>query len=465
MDYARAAGAGTKSYEAYYNEKLLVCNARVSYDKITEALNTNGYWKHVLVFQRVDLNRRYAVLFDSNDISERLLVNGLEVDGVHVEFWRHQRRQNQSSPVFRVFLSQLPSGVTDKEIIAVFQEYGKVKFIRPITKVLFQRRYDTGEKLIYFGGPHKDIPSYLNIRGWRTFVSYINQPNTCRLCDKTGHFAKECPINPKNRPDEEHHDTQPDAEDMETNSSEPSTESHNDVPGVLDGLIPEVHSDLDEVNGGLNGQKEEPHVFANVALRTAEEPNELGNVTIEDCLETSKVGNVTEEESKITIQVKSWAERSASEDRGSTHIKAKSGFKPFCPRCKVDSHSEEECWNAVCKPSNKRKLSIGVSKPGKGVTKSKKSRTISRFKQDLQKVVLLGKITDEFRYVMEYANRNEVYACFLLSSFGDFAEYHSVAGVAMADNPEVMELWARYSGEGKSKDAADRQLKWFNEQI
>ena len=131
----------------------------------------------------------------------------------------------------------------------------------------------------------------------------------------------------------------------------------------------------------------------------------------------------------------------------------------------MDSHSEEECWNAVCKPSNKRKLSIGISKPGKGVTKAKKSRSISRFKQDLQKVVCGGKMTDELRYVMEYANRNKVYACFLLSNFGDFAEYHSVAGVAMADNPEVMELWARYSGEGKSRDAADRQLRWYNDQI
>ena len=101
-------------------------------------------------------------------------------------------------------------------------------------------------------------------------------------------------------------------------------------PGVLDGLIPDVHSDLDKVNSVLNGRKEESHVFANVALQTAEEPKELGNLTIEDCLETSKVENVTEE-SKTTIQMKSWAERSASEEQGSTHIKAKSGFKPYCP--------------------------------------------------------------------------------------------------------------------------------------
>ena len=249
---------------------------------------------------------------------------------------------------------------------------------------------------------------------------------------------------------------------LETHSSESNTENHPDVAGVLDGLIPELHSTLDEVN---IVQKEESHVFANVALQTAEEPNVLGNVTIEDCLETSKVENVSEEESKITIQVKTWADRSAPEEQGISKIKVKSGSKPYCPQCKVDSHSEEECWNAVCKPSNKRKLPIRDSKPGKGATKSKKSRTIKRFKQDLEKVVCKGRITDELRYIMEYDNRNELYACFLLSNYGDFSEFHSVEGLAMASNQEVMDLWARYSGEGKSRDAVEGQLRWYNDQI
>ena len=210
---------------------------------------------------------------------------------------------------------------------------------------------------------------------------------------------------------------------METHSSESNTENHPDAPGVLDGLIPESHSTLDEVSSVPNVQKEESHVFANAALQTAEEPNVLGNVTIENCIETSEVENVSEEESKITIQVKTWADRSAPQEQGITKIKVKSGFKPYCPRCKVDSYSEEECWNAVCKSSNKRKLPIGDSKPGKGLTKSKKGRTIKRFKQDLKKVVCKGRVTDELQYVMEYDNRNEVYACFCCRTMVTFLNF------------------------------------------
>ena len=465
MSYAQAAGAGTESQEKYYNGNLLICYAgSFSYDELTQALNREGYRKHVQVFQTVDYYRRFAVQFDNTAVRDRLLENGINVAGNWVYFSPHQKGI-YIRPRWKVYVSQLPSGITHQEIRAVLQNYGNVRDVHVITRSLFGRRYDTGDRVVIFSALDKDIPSYLSIKGWKAFIRYSGQPKTCRICERTGHIVKDCPVNQRSTSEEDQQDTQPDAEDMETHSSESNTENHPDAPGVLDGLIPESHSTLDEVSSVPNVQKEESHVFANAALQTAEEPNVLGNITIEDCIESSEVENVSEEERKITIQVKTWADRSAPEEQGITKIKVKSGFKPYCPRCKVDSHSEEEWWNAVCKSSNKRKLPIGDSKPGKGVTKSKKGRTIKRFKQDLEKVVCKGRVTDELRYVMEYDNRNEVYACFLLSNYGDFSEFHSVAGLAMANNPEVMDLWARYSGEGKLKNAADSQLRWYNDQI
>ena len=306
MSYAQDVGTGAKSYGAYYNEKLLICHAgQNSYDKVAEALYNNGYYDHVKVFQKVDLNRRYAVEFDKNDVSERLLTNGLTVDGVHVSFTRHQRRVF-SAPVWRVYISLLPSGVTDEEIISALQNYGKVKEVRPITRVLFERRYDTGDKFVFFASPHKDIPSYLNIRGWKAFIRYNNQPQTCRLCDRTGHFARECPMNPRNKPNEDQPDDQLAAEDMKTHTPEPDP-------------TPE------EINSTPTIQEEEPHLFSNASLQKEEgEPNLLGNVTIQDCTTTPTVENVTvldcytssptvenvSHEIEVTTQAKSWADSS-----------------------------------------------------------------------------------------------------------------------------------------------------------
>ena len=467
---------------------LLICHAGENpYEKVAEALHNCGYWQHVKVFQKVDLNRRYAVEFDRNDISEKLLTIGINVNGVHVGFQRHQRRVFFKL-VHRVYISLLPSGVTDEEITAVLQGYGKVKGVQAIYKTLFEKRYDTGDKYVYFDGPHKDIPSYLNIRGWRVFVRYDNQPPTCRLCDKTGHFAWQCPMNPRNKPSKEQPDDQPADEDMEVHVPEPDP-----TPEQINST-PTIQEEESEFYGNASLQKEEGKL--NSFQSTPENPGKsdvtneilknlepfanssLANVTVEDCQVPSSL-DVQEENTELGKQSKDWAdsteETGESSATGSEKPKElgqhksqetpQVKFKPYCPRCRLDSHSEAECWQSICKTANKRKLPVGVSKPGKGAPKSKRGRTMRRFKQDLEKVVCKGRITDELRYVMEYENRNELYACFLLSNYGDFAEFHSVEGLAMVGNPEVMDLWARYSGEGKSQDAADIQLGWYNDQI
>ena len=485
MSYAQAAGSGAKSYGAFYNEKLLVCHAGDHpYEKVAEALHNCGYWDHVKVFQKVDLNRRYAVEFHKNDISERLLTTGLSVNGVHVGFQRHQRRVF-SKPVERVYISLLPSGVTDEEIIAVLQSYGKVKGVVPINSTLFERRYDTGDKYVYFDGPHKVIPSYINIRGWRVFVRHDNQPPTCRLCDKTGHFARQCPINPRNKPSKEHPGDQPAAEDMEVHVPEPdpTPEQVNSTPTIQEeepGFY--GNASLQKKEGDLNSLQSPPEnpgkpdatyeILKNLE-RFAN--GSLANIMVEDCQVPSSLEENTEQEKRSKDWADSAEETGESSAAGSEKPQEpcqhkpeetpQVKFKPYCPRCRLDSHSEAQCWQSICKTANKRKHPVGVSKPGKGAPKSKRGRTITRFKQDLEKVVCKGRITDELRYVMEYENRNELYACFLLSNYGDFAEFHSVEGLAMASNPEVMDLWARYSGEGKSQDAADIQLGWFNDQI
>ena len=53
--YAQAASSGAHAEGKYFNENLLVCQAvNFSYERVAEALNRDGYWNFVEVYQKVD---------------------------------------------------------------------------------------------------------------------------------------------------------------------------------------------------------------------------------------------------------------------------------------------------------------------------------------------------------------------------------------------------------------------------
>ena len=187
----------------------------------------------------------------------------------------------------------------------------------------------------------------------------------------------------------------------------------------------------EEINSMPTMQEEEPHVFSNASLqKEEEESNLLKNVSIQDCTTTPAMENVTvvdcyttsptvenvAHEIEVTTEKKTWADHSDPDDQGTEVIKEKSGSKSYCYRCRVDSHSEEECWHSIIKRASKRKLPVGVSKPGKGVTKPKRFRSFKRFTQDLSLVVCKGRKTDNLQYLMEIDNRDELFATYI---FGD----------------------------------------------
>ena len=62
---------------------------------------------------------------------------------------------------------------------------------------------DTGDKVLVFKELRKEIPSYVHVRGWNAFVCYSGQPQTCRVCNLAGHFAKDCPRNNKKSGDQQ----------------------------------------------------------------------------------------------------------------------------------------------------------------------------------------------------------------------------------------------------------------------
>ena len=81
---------------------------------------------------------------------------------------------------------------------------------------------------------------------------------------------------------------------------------------------------------------------------------------------------------------------SSKEEKRKTENKL--GIRTYCPRCRVDSHSEKECTAALFKQATKRKITdSGDSKPGKSKSNTKRRKTFNKFKQDLEQVVLKGR--------------------------------------------------------------------------
>ena len=164
-------------------------------------LNKQGYWKSVTGFQSVDFNRQFAIVMEDASVRDKLVECGLDIEGKHIIFAYHKRRANT-----RVYVSQLPIGISDIDLRGVFSFYGELLEIRYIIKYIHGRHIDTGDRVLIFKKLDRHIPSYVYVRGWRAFVRYNGQPSTCRICGVTGHFAKVCPLNNK-KPDTEKNET------------------------------------------------------------------------------------------------------------------------------------------------------------------------------------------------------------------------------------------------------------------
>ena len=370
MSYANAARHDRA--KKYFNENMVVCMAKgIDYEKLAQCLMAAGYWRHVTGYQKVDFNRRFAIVFNNDEARDRLVCNGISYNDVHVSFSYHKKKDE----FIKVFVSELPIGITTQEIHMAFAVFGELVSVNIVYKNLLLRRIDTGERVITFKAIDTNIPSYVQIRGWRAFVRYKGQKQTCRICNMEGHLAKDCPRNHRNH--ETQYNENP-SEDQEPDQQDDQSEKPKDVK-------PDQSEDV----------------------RTEEEvvkPSEMEKNTdlvINEMYEKlfGSVGSICDE--KVVVdgefpveEHEHFFDNSAVTNWGMAAemmVKTASVFKSYCPLCRVDSHSEEECTAARIKSANKRKNSGSDSdnKPGK-------KGNFKRFKQDLAKVVIEGKITGEF---------------------------------------------------------------------
>ena len=148
--------------------------------------------------------------------------------------------------------------------------------------------------------------------------------------------------------------------------------------------------------------------------------------------------------------------------------KVKTQVRPmvYCPNCRTDSHTEEQCGKvSFIKQTVKRKLGRRDSKPGKGETVGKKGENIDGFKSDLESIVCRGNRCSDVHYTVESDGAEKLYALFLLSRFGPRGTALTARNLYMTRNEEVMALWSQYSGEGLGRQDADELLMKAYEQF
>ena len=143
--------------------------------------------------------------------------------------------------------------------------------------------------------------------------------------------------------------------------------------------------------------------------------------------------------------VTSEAEASKAWADAKEEAKIKAGIKSCCSRCRTNTHTEGQCPASSSRNANKGKISNGEeSKLGK--ISIRKEKSFKRFRQDLHRIV-------------ETDDNLHLFACYLVSVFGDYAQGHQSNDHHITRNKEVMDLWAKLSDEGMTRVAAEEQLK------
>ena len=470
MSYASAAKNGTSgssgrsskenTHGKFFNEKLVVCMVNgFGCEDVADALQRLGLLRFVTGIQTLDFNRRIGVEVNEEGVKSSILTKGLVVKGHTVTFSQHG-----SKDATRVYVYQLPLGISEHEVRRTFETYGNIGRIQPNITSYHGRRLLNGQWCLHFNRITDHIPSYVTVRGWKAYVSYRGQPKTCRICDGRGHIARDCPLHKDNEEQEK-------TENMDAQDQPPQKEENHEKPGEsapADRVFEKVTVEDCQIPTSVepaqaqDSQEKQSQAWAD---SPEENPFDVGS-------EKPQEDSSSEPATPRSIQKQIFGtdtEISEDESQGSQSIwgddikedSPKSEAKKpvmFCPRCKVNSHSEEECTASVIKEANKKALST------RGGNKGKDNKiSFKKFTSDLELVVMRGRNTDGVQYILEMGSRKEAYALYLIHTFGEYTradrkEFH------MAVGREVMDLWRRYS-KSMDKTAAEDRLRTIHDQF
>ena len=456
MSYANAAGNGNSKY---YNTKMVTCwSKEVALEDLVEALYNKRILERLTALQKVKYGKMFGLASEDSKVLEDLILRGIDVNGLHLEFTYHKGQQ------LTVYVTNIPFGIAHMDMHKVFSGFGTNFGAKPIKKKFRGFELYTGDWILTYDRLVQPIPSYVGVRGWWAYVKYAGQEATCRKCNKGGHVFANCPQRTQEEPGNK--DTSKDKK--EERPSEPENmDVHEPPPPNEPGPTQE------EIISTPSMQEEFPEMHKPSEEETASEG------AFQEILENLKV--VPEEDQRCVEtpenQSQAWADsRDESCDDGSekpqekskerNKVKSKVGPSVYCSYCRVDSHTEEQCGKvAFTRQTAKRKLGRKDSKPSRDESLGKKRKSIHRFKADLESIVMRGSNTSDVQYIVESECPEELYALWLVSRYGHRLTALSARNLAINRNAKVMDFWSKFSSENLNRFAAEELLMEAYERV
>lgn len=143
--------------------------------------------------------RKLQITVTNNDLKNKLLVEGLDIFGKHIDF------KDENSTVLKVVLKDAPVEWSDQTIEGFMEEYGEIVRIEREMVIVDGRKtnWTTGTRFVYMSSLTTPIPTKLEVtvgnlsfslaawyRGQQTEPRHI--PN-CIRCGSQTHHVRECP--------------------------------------------------------------------------------------------------------------------------------------------------------------------------------------------------------------------------------------------------------------------------------
>ena len=357
MSYAEAAGNANcqEDKKKYFNTKMVTCWSKdVPLDDLVEVLYKKRILEKLDAIQKVKHGKMYALASEHSKVLEELVLNGLDVGYIHLEFTYHKVNQ------VTVYVTNIPYGISKFDINRAFSGFGTYIGARQIKKKFRGIDLFTGDWILTFDKLAKPIPSYVILRGWWAYVKYTGQESTCCKCNKSGHVFTNCPqrqrdeTKPKETPRHENQEQCAEPEDMDMHEPPPpnepdlTQEEMNSTPSMQE-EFPDLYNPSQEESACNDAFQE---ILKNLKPLAKEE---LSHVMIEDChIPTTVESEVQLSEETSKDQSQAWAdskeesstdgsEKPQEKSKMETKVKTKVGPMVYCPYCQVDSHTEEQC--------------------------------------------------------------------------------------------------------------------------